>query len=79
MVTHAKARQANDMTVGEAEALDTLAKRLCVEARGNPISIHALLIGTSTRKRDLMMQLWGVKTLSDLAAAIATKEGGAHA
>lgn len=79
MLTHAKARQANDITIGEAEALDTLARRLAADAKGNPISIHALLIGRSRREQDRLLTLWGVPTLSDLSEVLSRLPGVLHA
>lgn len=67
-----KSRAANDTTVGDAERVTALARRLKDSAGGNPIAIHALLIGTPRRDQDHLMRAWGVYSLHALSEAIAT-------
>lgn len=66
-----KSRAANDTTVGDAERVNDLAARLKAHANGNPIAIHALLIGTPRREQDHLMQAWRIYDLQKLSEAIA--------
>jgi hypothetical protein len=78
MVTNSKARQANDITIGEAQALDAMARRLAADAKGNPTAIHALLIGTARRQQDRLLAQWGLGTLFELSQALAALPGVRH-
>lgn len=69
-----KERAANDVTIGEAETLHSIGMRIRQEAGGNEWAIWALLLSYPRRQQDRLTQIWGVKTLGEVALAIAMPE-----
>lgn len=66
-----KALAASDMTIGEADALHAIALRTRNEAGDNEWAIWALLLSYPRRIQDQLAQVWGVRTLGDVARGIA--------
>ncbi len=74
MLTHAKARQANDITIGDAETLNDLAMKIRAECNGNEFSIWMYLLSLPRREQDRLAKIWGVSTCGEVAKAIAMPE-----
>lgn len=69
-----KARAANDMTIGDAEAVHAKALRMRRDAHGNPVGVWALLLGLPKRDLDSLMQTWQIYSCKELAEAIASMD-----
>jgi hypothetical protein len=74
MVTESKARQANDLTIGEAETLHALALKMRAAANNYEVAVWALLMGTPRRQVEGLKVIYKVSTLRDLADAICMLE-----
>jgi hypothetical protein len=74
MLNNSKARQANDMTIGEAENLHALALKMKADAKGYEVAVWATLIGTPRRTVERLQALYKVSTLRDLADSICMLE-----
>lgn len=74
---HGKARAANDyteITVGEAETLNSIGEQIRREAGGNEWAIWAYLLSLPRRQQERLTRIWGVKTLGQVASHIALPE-----